>query len=190
MKQLLLFVVLAVLMTVSSVFAQDMGVQLIGGPEVETEPVNLDNLKIGSESEIDNWGILKITAFDFVDKIWYYNSSWYEAGSYGSGKEADYALLRMDVTNTNFAAKNYLDQYTVKCIFDDVYEYGGWAQQYDFNRDPNVIVAKEVWFPIDPMYIGHYSFGCTLPNTVVTSSKPLRMEITIDENELTYHIRK
>lgn len=45
-------------------------------------------------------------------------------------------------------------------------------------------------FAAGPMYTGHYAFGCTLPNAVVNSKKPLRMVITIDGNELTYNIRK
>ena len=37
---------------------------------------------------------------------------------------------------------------------------------------------------------GHYAFGCTLPNSVVKSKKPLSMVININGNEITYNIRK
>ena len=44
---------------------------------------------------------------------------------------------------------------------------------------------------VDVMYTGTYAFGCTLPNYVIEDKKsPLRIEISMDGNELTYHIRK
>ncbi len=190
MKKVLLFVFWAALLTVSSVFAQDMGIQIIGGPEIVTQSVSLDDLKTGTVVEIDGWGIIKVTSFDFVDEIYKMDSSWWNNGAYESGSEADYALLRIDITNTTLTSKNYLEAVTVKAVYDDVYEYAGWSHQYDFNHSQDKVIHTKNWFSIDPMYQGHYAFGCTLPNAVVTGSKPLRLEIKIDENELTYHIRK
>ena len=44
---------------------------------------------------------------------------------------------------------------------------------------------------VDVMYTGTYASGCTLPNYVIEDKKsPLRIEISMDGNELTYHIRK
>ena len=40
------------------------------------------------------------------------------------------------------------------------------------------------------MYTGIFVFGCTLPNSVVESKAPLRIEINLGGNELTYNIRK
>ena len=40
------------------------------------------------------------------------------------------------------------------------------------------------------MYTCHIVFGCTLPNAVVQGKEPLRMEIKLGDNDLTYHIRK
>ena len=51
-------------------------------------------------------------------------------------------------------------------------------------------INSEKNFVIEPMYPKRYAFGCTLPNAVVSSKKPLRMEITIDGNEITYNIRR
>ena len=190
MKKIVLLVVVAALLIVASVFAQDMGVQVIGGPDITAQSVSLDDLKVGSVAEVDGWGIIKVTSFNFVDTINKYDSAWWSDGTYNSGNEADYALLRLDITNTNLTSKNYLDAVTVKAVYDDVFEYAGWYHQYDFDRNPDWVASTKNWFSIDPMYQGHYAFGCTLPNAVVTSSKPLRLEIKIDGNELTYNIRK
>ena len=54
----------------------------------------------------------------------------------------------------------------------------------------NFVVNPADQFLIDPMYAGHYVFGCTLPNAIINSTAPLRMEIRLGENELTYNIRK
>ena len=56
MKKVLLCVVLVILMSVSAVFAQDMGAQTISGSAAAAEKVNLGDLKIDSEAEIDEIG--------------------------------------------------------------------------------------------------------------------------------------
>ena len=44
---------------------------------------------------------------------------------------------------------------------------------------------------ISMLYTGHYYFGCTLPNDVISnSSMPIQMIITLGESEMTYNIRK
>ena len=47
MKKIVLLVVVAALLIVASVFAQDMGVQVIGGPDITAQSVSLDDLKVG-----------------------------------------------------------------------------------------------------------------------------------------------
>lgn len=208
MKKVLLFVVLAALLTVSSVFSQDMGVQLIGGPEIVTQSVSLDDLKLDVEAEIDGWGILKPRSFEFYNDLNIYpERGGTTEDTSDSGSEADYAILYFDITNTTLKPKDYLSNYEVKVVYDDVYEYAGWAyqQNYDYpiwnhsvSRYLRFAAKQNLFygikpsdnFPIDPMYEGHYIFGCTLPNAVINSKKPLRMEITIDGNELTFNIRK
>ena len=63
----------------------------------------------------------------------------------------------------------------------------------DPNKDTElryVYAEEENVFNIQPMYEGHYLFGCKLPNAVVNGSEPLSMKITMDGNEFTYHMRK
>ena len=43
---------------------------------------------------------------------------------------------------------------------------------------------------IGPLYVGHYVFGCTLPMSIIEDKNaPLRMVITMRDNELIYNIR-
>jgi len=201
MKKILsLLVILTVLISASSTLAEGMAVQIIGGPTMESDAVSLDDFMLDTEVPIDGYGILLGTSFEYVDKLGYYGegSNFGGDGSYNSGADAEYALLRMDITNTALKAHNFLSACEVKVIYDDLYEYAGWFHQYNYNNPPgyghnwnitNVIHANDR-FTVEPMYTGHYCFGCTLPNAVVDSKAPLQMIITIDDNEITYNIRK
>lgn len=170
-----------------SVAMAEMGVQVIGGPDTETEPVSLDDFKLNVDAEIDGYAVLFGTEFNYINEF-KHHPSW--TSTYSSGNEAEFAMLRIDILNTTMKPKDYLASYSVKVVYDDVYEYGGWAYQYDFDQSKTTVLDLNEQFAIEPMYQGHYVFGCTLPNAVVNSKKPLRMEITIDGNEITYNIRK
>ena len=201
--------VLALLMflSCSAVFAESMGVQVIGGPEVESEPVSLDDIKLNAEIDIPGFAKLIPTSYQVVDTLFSYaegrnETSYYENASYYSGNEADYAILRFDILNTQRKPVNFLDKYEVRVVYDDEYEYLGWAYQYNFNNksyeynndtktaNESFVIKPADNFAIDPMYEGHFAFGCTLPNAVITNKAPMKMVITIDGNELTYNIRK
>lgn len=210
MKKILsVLLVLSMLLSASAALAEGMGVQVIGGPETETEPVSLDDFKLNTEAEIEGYGLLCATEFVFKDQLGYYRSGKKEvydsSDFYRSGNEADYALLKMDITNISTKPHDFLASCEVKVVFDDVYEYGGWFYQYNYNnktyksnnsgedsqkQNTNWVINAADQFAIDPMYQGHFVFGCTLPNAVVNSKAPLKMIITIDGNEITYNIRK
>lgn len=201
-----------VLCLCGSALAEGMGVQVIGGPETKTEPVSLDDLKLNAQATIENYGDIVLTSFEYANYLGRYFQGNPEVEFYSrdehyflSGNEAEYAILRADITNIAVAAKDFLEQCEVKVVFNDIYEYAGWCFQYNydngindhelFNADAkkqnvNWVVDNADRFAINPMYQGHYCFGCTLPNAVVNSKQPLRMVITIDGNELTYNIRK
>lgn len=203
---------LLVLMMLLSAFAAlaEMGVQVIGGSEAETEQVSLDDIKLNTDIEIEGWGTLTFTAYEVQDGLGYYragNKEVYDDSEdyYRSGKEAEFIVIYADILNTKLKDKNYMENVTVKAVYDDVYEFAGWTYQRNYNNgtsgwadmDADVDNQNTRWaineadqFAIDPMYQGHYIFGCTLPNAVVDSKKPLRLVITIDGNELTYNIRK
>lgn len=188
----------------------EMGVQVIGGPDTETEPVSLDDVKLNVEAEIDGYGIFLANSFEYANYLLAYKAGKGDRSDeviYDSGNEAEFAMLKVDITNTTTTPRDFLANCEVKVVFDDVYEYGGWTyqQNYDnytwtiyndtykaWSNKQNVLYAINAAdnFAIKPMYQGHYIFGCTLPNAVVNSKKPLRMVITIDGNEITYNIRK
>lgn len=183
-----MILVLMMLLNASAALAEGMGVQIIGGPEAETEPVSLDDFKLNIEASIEGYGILTGTSFEYINNLKYLKGG--GTSTYSSGEEADYAILKMDILNDTTAARNYLSSCEVKVIYDDVFEFGGWCYQYDWDHYKEYARMGEDQFPINPMYAGHYCFGCTLPNAVVNSEKPLQMIITIDGNEITYNIRK
>ena len=106
----------------------------------------------------------------------------------------------MDILNLQLAPVNFLEQAEVKVVYDDTYEFAGWCYQYNYDntfsdseqtQDANTqfVINPADQFAISPMYTGHYVFGCTLPNSVIESDSPMRMEIKVAGNELTYNIR-
>lgn len=210
-KILSILLALAMLLSASAALAENMGIQVIGGPELETEPVSLDDLKLETEAEIDGWGIITLTAYEVQGGVGYYDSGktyvdyYNQDAYYRSGNEAEYAVLYADILNIQLKDKNFLENVSVKVVFDDVYEYAGWSYQRNYNNttydggpiefDRNKqnlrwAINEVDQFAIGPMYEGHYLFGCTLPNAIFESKKPLKMIITIDDNEITYNIRK
>ena len=107
-----------------------------------------------------------------------------------SKTQADFAMLRMDILNKSGMPTDFIGKVEVIVVFDDNTKFNGWVRQYDYDIDSAFPLNPADNFSIDPYYVGHYVFGCTLPNAVVNSKDPLRMEIKLDENELTYYIRK
>ncbi len=214
MKRILsTLLVLSMLLSYSAAMAE-LGVQIIGGPDMESEPVSLDDVKVGDVVDIDGYATIEFKEYVVKDKLGYYfagkNAPYgnYPNYYYQSGSDAEFIALFVDLTNLSTKDKNFLTECEVQVIFDDKYIYGGWAFQQNYNNnsangwydnetgaDRNeqnkkwVIDSSDV-FAVGQMYTGHYVFGCTLPNAVINSKKPLRMVITLDGNEITYNIRK
>ena len=211
MKKILSMLLVLSMLFGCSVAMAEMGVQVIGGPDVDIEPVSLDDVKLNASVSIDGYADIFLTEFSYKDILGFYvqgkhdidpYKDWY----YVSGADADFAVLRVDLTNLSTKDKQFLENCEVKVVFDDTYEYGGWCYQYNYNnatydwsgtfgslnkiQNTEFVINKEDVFAVGPMYTGHYAFGCTLPNAVINSKKPLRLVITIDGNEITYNIRK
>jgi len=209
-----LLVVLVLLMSAAVAMAAGMGVQIIGGNETEAEPVSLDDIQLNADADISGWGVFTATAYEVQDGLGYFGAGKTSLSGYGhnyydyywSGAEADYACLYVDIINTRTVDVNFLANVEVKVVYDDCYEYAGWFYQRNYNNEHDsycykieadkdkqnkrFVINAADQFVIGPMYKGHYIFGCTLPNAVLNSKSPLRMEITIDGNEITYNIRK
>lgn len=212
MKKILFLFIVIVLASCSTIAADEMGVKIISKDNTNSSAVSLDDLQLNVDVTIDGYGILNATSFEFFDWLGHYAEGVSHHNNYGrytTGREADFAMLRMDITNRMTKEKNFLDNVKVKVIFEDYYEYEGWYYQfnydnqitnnsnyyYDWNVDGNKqntkwVISKKDNFAIKPMYTGHYVFGCTLPNAIINSKSSLRMEITLDGNIITYNIRK
>ena len=180
-----------------SAHAAELGVQVISNEPVTAETVSMDDMKIDMPLDVYGYGTLKLTGFATQNVLRKYKKDSNSATDIGSGNEADFVVLKMDITNTTNAAKSYLSDVEVKAVFQDSFEFAGWAYQYNWDRSngdkrysAEIVLHEDDNFAINPWYIGHYCFGCTLPNTVIESKAPLRLEIKIGGNELTYHIRK
>ncbi len=126
--------------------------------------------------------------FHTFDDYKYWVEDWIT--HYESGTQAEYAFLGLDILNTTADRIDYLKDYSVKVIFDDRVEYAGWCYQCDMDLNRCTWLDSSNNFVIDPYYVGHYVFGCTLPNSVINGKAPLRMVITLDGKEITYNIRK
>ena len=210
MKKLFLLLVIISMLFCYSVVMADMEVKLIGGPDAGTGPTSLDNMKLNTKEEIEDWGVVTITGYEVQDNLYYYRKGYNSVNNpshdfYSSGQEAEYAILYMDILNITTGEKDYLKDISVKAVYDDVYEFAGWAYQRNYDNKPDSYhyiqeadkgkqnvrwaINPEDQFAISPMYMGHYIFGCTLPNAVIDSTKPLQIEITIDGNEIIFYVR-
>ena len=218
---------------VSCAFADDLAVQAVSrntAASEESESMSFDDVTFGKQYKIKGYASVNLLGFKFVNMYaqwesgrvakpsnssrgrrhyvsatkdgWnsYFNCEWKE-----SGKEAEFAWLKADITNLQKTAANFMKEITVKIIYDNEYEYDGWVRQFNYDYSKSEIYRHQETTPIgwpvclspsdemsiSPMYKGHYAFGCTLPNFVVEDKEsPLRMVITIGENTLTYNIRK
>ena len=193
-KVIVLTTTLCMLLSIRPLHAENMDVTIASGAEnQESEQISVDDIQLEKAIEITDCGIFLPQRFEFVDSFEQeaqpsavYNKT------YESGAEAEYAMLYMDITNLKTTAQEYLSKSKVSVLFDEKYEYEGWSyqQNYDINNGDQIVILPDHIFAIEPMYVGHYVFGCTLPNAVIESKAPLKMKIEIDENAFIYNIRK
>ena len=240
MKRILsMLLVLSMLLGCSVAVAEDLGVQVIGENQTDSAALNLDDLQIGASYRIDGYAIVNVLSFDYFDSfaqynkdnagnnshgdnwnlgssaVYWNNGSWYHDQAYwnDSGTSADFAWLLVDLVNLHKADYSFIEDITIKVVYDDEYEFAGWVRQ--FNHDYRTTIYRKDYdgkyysvlsegdliysdYALDPsneeaigqMYTGSYVFGCTLPNYVVEGKEPLRMEINLGSSEMIYNIRK
>lgn len=233
MKKLLIALLLVTLFTCSAALAEDLGVQVIGGPNVSALSMSLDDMQLEKIYTIDGYARVAPMEYQVVDyfgqfskdadynavddsyrdgnRVYYQEKalkgeySYYhkQASWQESGLNAEFIWLKMDVTNLQKSSVNYLDEITVKVVYAEEYEFAGWVRQINYDHNTvcyrygsgthgggTVVMHPDNEEPIDMMYTGTYVFGCTLPNSVFADKEPLRIEIKLGNNDLTYHIRK
>ena len=135
--------------------------------------------------------------------------------SWNGGETAEYAIFKVDIVNLGKADIGFMAEAEVKVVYADEYEFKGWVRQINYDYVKRVyaritggkhdghspvddsghyftalMLEPTAEEPVGVMYTGHYVFGCTLPNEAITSAEPLKIVITLGENEMTYNIRK
>lgn len=187
MKKILLMLLILSMMLTATAFADDTGIQVIGGPSAESTPVSMDDMKIGKTVKIDGFGDVTILSAEWRDEIAYGNDkSWY------SGAEAEYLYLKLRILNTQKSAYDYAQViHDIVCDFGDGYQFGGWYRQREDDTDSGYLYKDEKKsYEIAPLYAGQYGVIVTLPNLVVESKEPLSVTFKIGDNEFTYHHRQ
>ena len=172
--------------------AADAGIQVIGGPTAVPETVSLDDFKLNVPVEIENYGTLTGLSCDFADSFKHYNDAHYynTTSTFNSGTEAQYILLKMDIFNGTLSKMNYLKACNVTVYYNEDFKFSGFCYQYNYDHSDKIVLKQENIFDINPLYVGHYLFGCTVPNVVQEQDAPLKIVIELDGNEITYNIRK
>ena len=108
MKKTLVSLLMVIAITLSCYAADNsMGIQMIGGPGVDTTPVSLDNMKVGETVTIDGYGRITITEVGTIDIIDYYQQGKRNIDDRGndnrrrenSGAEAEFYIVKMDIVN-------------------------------------------------------------------------------------------
>jgi len=204
-----MFLILTISIVSATAAFAEMGVQMIGEPTIDTEPISLADVKLGVDVTIDGYGRLTPTTYVVQSKLGRYKKGANVPSDfwYNSGQDAKYVILTMDIVNLTMKDKNFLENIKIKAVFDDIYEFDGWAHQFNYNNDAvnswfneygeynnkqnmEFVIDVADIFPISTMYAGHFCFGVTLPNAVIDAKEPLRLVIIMDGNEITYNIRK
>lgn len=164
-----LFLVLVMLLACGgAAVAEDLSVQVIGGPDVAATPMSLDDVQLGATYTIDGYAKIMPREFAFVDffaqfnddadynsanysnkNYWavYYeegalngkNADYYKQASWkDSGENAEFMTFMMDVTNIQKKGFKFMEDTTVKVVYAEEYEYAGWMRQINYDYNKNV----------------------------------------------------
>lgn len=187
MKRVIALVAIFLVLSVQVVYADDTGVQIIGGPELEAEIINMDDIKVNQLVGISGYADIRIDSAAFTDIILTDN----DPIDFVSGDSADYFQIRVWLLNTKRESYDFYNDFgEVICDFGDGYQFGGWVRQVNLaNRGLTKRLADD-HFKIDMLYEGMFDVVVTLPNHVVNSKEPLSITFTIGGSEFTYNVRK
>lgn len=154
--------VLALLLalSMSSACADDLGIQVIGGPNAATQTQSLDDIQVGTTYTLD--GFAKVTPVEYLVVDYFgqfnkdanysrtftdYNNRDYvyyrtnlidylvDASWQDSGMNAEFVWLKLDITNLQKEPISFMKNIEVKVTYDGEYEFAGWVRQinYDYN---------------------------------------------------------
>ena len=179
-----------------------------GDKPAENTIPDLDDMKLKTPTELSDFAMISYQACKIKDSLGYYRSGRtdvYDRNDYfQSGNEADYALVFANIVNLQNEPVDFLADCEVKVVYDDTYEFLGWSYQRNYDnsvygdgpvkedhdaQNTNWAINADDQFLIDPLYTGHYIFGCTLPNAAVQGKESLQMIVRIKGTEIVYNIR-
>ena len=151
MKKILCFLlVLSVLASLCGAACADLTVRRVNPPE-EKEEADLSDLKLNREAEIEDFGLLTLTDFQFRDKFYLWEKGMKDTSVNRSGTEADYAVLYADIVNTAPKARTYAAECTVSVMFDGKYHSFVFCQSSEYMADVFDVMKKE--YPDFDLYI-------------------------------------
>lgn len=160
----MLTMVLALLLalSMSSAHAEDLGIQVIGGPNAATQTQSLDDIQVGTTYTLD--GFAKVTPVEYLvvdyfaqfnkdadytniphgygashvyfeSPIHTYDDYCKDASWQDSGMNAEFIWLKLDITNLQKEPISFMKNIEVKVTYDGEYEFAGWVRQinYDYN---------------------------------------------------------
>lgn len=160
----MLTMVLALLLalSMSSAYAEDLGIQVIGGPNAATQTQSLDDIQVGTTYTLD--GFAKVTPVEYLvvdyfaqfnkdadytniphgygashvyfeSPIHTYDDYCKDASWQDSGMNAEFIWLKLDITNLQKEPISFMKNIEVKVTYDGEYEFAGWVRQinYDYN---------------------------------------------------------
>lgn len=165
----MLTMVLALLLalSMSSAYAEDLGIQVIGGPNAATQTQSLDDIQVGTTYTLD--GFAKVTPVEYLvvdyfgqfnkdanygstdiavgdSRVYYdskclgYNnwSGYYNDASWQeSGMNAEFIWLKVDVVNLQKSPVSFMKDMSVKIVYDGEYEFAGWVRQINYDYNIN-----------------------------------------------------
>ena len=192
MKKIILLFFVVFLLTQSAVFADDTGIQIIGGSGFETpEYIYMDDWKVDQTVVIPSFGEVTLVSAKVMDII---KSGQTTVDWFPSGDEADYISLVIDILNTQTVPVDFYKMFGKgKCTFERdglTYEFGLWYRQFRSYTSQYVFYNKDDSYGISPMYRGLYLVNVTLPNDIINSKDPLSISFNIGNNEFTHYLRK
>lgn len=162
-KTMMLVAFLLALLCTCGAMAEDLGIQIIGGPDVKTQPLTLDDLQLGQMYTIDGYAQITPQEFLFADFFGQYEKDadysnvgyWYRVsenvyfeesgakGDYGryahdsvwveSGSNAEFGWFQLDIVNLKKTSINYFEEASVKVVYAEDYEFAGWIRQVNFD---------------------------------------------------------
>lgn len=159
-KMLTMVLALLLALSMSSAYAEDLGIQVIGGPNAATQTQSLDDIQVGTTYTLD--GFAKVTPVEYLVVDYFgqfnkdanyssthtnYNNRDYvyyntylidylvDASWQDSGMNAEFVWLKLDITNLQKEPISFMKNIEVKVTYDGEYEFAGWVRQinYDYN---------------------------------------------------------